>query len=77
MKSLSQRVDWVVYLVIERTSFKQSESSLWPRVKSGICFLIHITCVSQPMYMDVADMTWLHYETESSYFNPKYDFTFL
>lgn len=29
------------------------------------------------MYMDVADMTWLHYETESSYFNPKYDFTFL
>lgn len=29
------------------------------------------------MYMDVADMTWLHYETECSYLNPKYDFSFL
>ena len=28
MKSVSQRVDWLVYLVIQRTSIQQSESSL-------------------------------------------------
>ena len=46
MKSVSQRVDWLVYLVIQRTSIQQSESSLWPRVKSGLFFNLYNICKS-------------------------------